>query len=71
MHNSSLERSVPDPLQTNDSELFFGVIDVLNMQLTQLPCRISRDDLSAPQTYALPEQDIPPYVALSYVWGDT
>jgi hypothetical protein len=39
---------------------YFGVIDVLNMQLTQLPCGIPREELNAPQTYGLLEQEIPP-----------
>ncbi|KAK2009237.1 heterokaryon incompatibility protein [Colletotrichum eremochloae] len=54
------------------SHSYFGVIDVQNMQLTQLPCR----PLPRPRGYGqqphreTPEQLKPePYVALSYVWG--
>jgi hypothetical protein len=43
------------------SHSYFGVIDVLNMQLTELPAhRASRGSRRMPQ-----------YVALSYVWGDS
>ncbi|KAK1998326.1 HET-domain-containing protein [Colletotrichum falcatum] len=54
------------------SHSYFGVIDVLNMQLTQLPCQ----SLPDPRRHRQPpyretlEQIRPePYVALSYVWG--
>jgi hypothetical protein len=43
------------------SHAYFGVIDVLNMQLTELPIGQSWD----------PHHPIPEYVALSYVWGTT
>ncbi|KAH7397014.1 heterokaryon incompatibility protein-domain-containing protein [Phaeosphaeria sp. MPI-PUGE-AT-0046c] len=42
------------------SHAYFGVIDVLNMQLTELPMGDSLD----------PAFTFPVYVALSYVWGD-
>ncbi|KAF2821573.1 HET-domain-containing protein [Ophiobolus disseminans] len=44
------------------SHSYFGVIDVLNMQLTELPTRLD------PQTLVVREAH---YVALSYVWGET
>ncbi|KAK1573942.1 heterokaryon incompatibility protein [Colletotrichum navitas] len=55
------------------SHSYFGVIDVQNMQLTQLPCQ----SLPSPRGYrqppyreaALDQVKPEPYVALSYVWG--
>ncbi|KAF4893655.1 hypothetical protein CGCF415_v012547 [Colletotrichum fructicola] len=52
------------------SHSYFGVIDVQNMQLTQLPCKsreTSRDGRE--RRYAWGTDMHEPYVALSYVWG--
>ncbi|KAJ0364276.1 hypothetical protein COL26b_012558 [Colletotrichum chrysophilum] len=52
------------------SHSYFGVIDVQNMQLTQLPCKSrerSRDGRE--RRYAWGTDMHEPYVALSYVWG--
>ncbi|KAH8817197.1 heterokaryon incompatibility protein-domain-containing protein, partial [Xylogone sp. PMI_703] len=46
------------------SHSYFGVIDVHNMQLTQLPYEATETD----DTVILSSQ---PYIALSYVWGAT
>ncbi|WDK23165.1 heterokaryon incompatibility protein [Colletotrichum graminicola] len=55
------------------SHSYFGVIDVQNMQLTQLPCQSlpgPRGRRQPPYREAALDQVKPePYVALSYVWG--
>ncbi|KAF6834525.1 hypothetical protein CMUS01_06111 [Colletotrichum musicola] len=48
------------------SHSYFGVIDVQNMQLTQLPCETTIPEKRDSRRSRRPE----PYVALSYVWGD-
>ncbi|KAL0938107.1 uncharacterized protein CTRU02_207838 [Colletotrichum truncatum] len=49
------------------SHSYFGVIDVQNMQLTQLPIKPSRDRREDSDEADSDRHD--PYVALSYVWG--
>ncbi|KAI8188027.1 hypothetical protein K4K51_007637 [Colletotrichum sp. SAR 10_75] len=52
------------------SHSYFGVIDVQNMQLTQLPCKSSeRSRDGRERRYAWGTDMHEPYVALSYVWG--
>ncbi|KAK6208570.1 hypothetical protein QIS74_12088 [Colletotrichum tabaci] len=54
------------------SHSYFGVIDVQNMQLTQLPCQSlpgPRAFRHAPYYETLEQVNPEPYVALSYVWG--
>jgi hypothetical protein len=53
------------------SHAYFGVIDVLNMQLTQLPKPISFDTARRHRSGLPAAQTVPQYVALSYVWGNT
>ncbi|KAF2022785.1 HET-domain-containing protein, partial [Setomelanomma holmii] len=52
---------MPKRFRKMTSHAYFGVVDVLNMQLTELP----------QSGYRKYEGSNPPYVALSYVWGDT
>ncbi|KAF9871993.1 hypothetical protein CkaCkLH20_10625 [Colletotrichum karsti] len=49
------------------SHSYFGVIDVQNMQLTQLPRRSDRRERDARRPASNGQHE--PYVALSYVWG--
>ncbi|EQB49161.1 hypothetical protein CGLO_11554 [Colletotrichum gloeosporioides Cg-14] len=52
------------------SHSYFGVIDVQNMQLTQLPCRSRERSRDGRQRRCALGTDLhEPYVALSYVWG--
>ncbi|KAI1426016.1 heterokaryon incompatibility protein [Xylaria sp. FL1777] len=53
------------------SHSYFGVIDVLNMQLTQLPSKPDPIDVPArrPRRPASSTCAYEPYVVLSYVWG--
>ncbi|KAK1978238.1 heterokaryon incompatibility protein [Colletotrichum cereale] len=55
------------------SHSYFGVIDVQNMQLTQLPCQSlpssPRGHRRPPYRETLEQVQPEPYVALSYVWG--
>lgn len=48
---------------------YFGVIDVFNMQLTQLPQPTSISGSHRSPSDSSPTYKIPEYVALSYVWG--
>ncbi|KAJ0163013.1 hypothetical protein CTA2_3644, partial [Colletotrichum tanaceti] len=73
MHDGRVERFIE-----MISHSYFGVVDVQNMQLTQLPCQSlprPRASRHAPyyQVYdyheTLEQVNPEPYVALSYVWG--
>ncbi|KAJ2999053.1 hypothetical protein NUW58_g134 [Xylaria curta] len=61
----------PQDFHNMASHSYFGVIDVLNMQLTQLPYKSDSAD-GPPRRRFGRVPDIPmyePYIALSYVWG--